>query len=360
VTVLHLTRDFPPAANGGISSAVGGVVERWPDCAVLSFEDWRPKKTGLMDLPPPVPEVAAGAPVLRLQGPGQLAFARRWAVEQAPHVLVVHDGFLWGFAEELRAERGWPVVVAVHVDHAALNRARGVTEETTSLRLQRAALAGADAVVAPSSVVAAELRDRTGRDVAVAGFGAERIADAGPPCSVLYAGRFDSAKGTDVFFAALPRLLDTLRDATVCVAGGLPASPKLERKWLERQGRALAPWADRVELAGWLSPRALAARYAGASLVVVPSRAETFGLVALEAMAHGAAVLGTDLPALRELLGDEACLPVGDAGALTRGVVARLRDPARLQRMAARNEMVARRWSWSRSIEAWQAAVEGA
>jgi len=357
VRALHLTRDFPPVANGGLSTAVGELLGSWPGCSVLSFEDWRPRATGLMDLPPPLPE-AGPPPVLRLRAPGQLEFARRWARDVGADCLVVHDGFLFEFAAELRAEHGWPILLAVHVDHAALNAARGVTEQTQSLVLQRAALRDADAVVAPSRATAAAVSSRVDRAVGVAPLGAKRRAASGSHCSLLYAGRFDSSKGTDVLFTALPKILDALPDATVCIAGGLPASPKLERKWLNRQRETLAPWLDRIELPGWLGPLELARRYAGAELVVVPSRAETFGLVALEAMAHGAAVLASDLPVFHELLGTEGSpwVPPGDPLALQRAAIELMSNQARREELAEANAARAAAWTWEAAAPVWQQA----
>jgi glycosyltransferase involved in cell wall biosynthesis len=78
---------------------------------------------------------------------------------------------------------------------------------------------------------------------------------------------------------------------------------------------------------------------AGAAAVVVPSWYEGFGLPALEALACGTPVVAADLPALGEVLGDQAELvPPGDPAALA-GALARVLDdpggePARAARRA--------------------------
>jgi len=78
---------------------------------------------------------------------------------------------------------------------------------------------------------------------------------------------------------------------------------------------------------------------AGAAAVIVPSWYEGFGLPALEALACGTPVVASDLPALREVLGDQAELvPPGDPAALA-GALARVLDdpggePARAARRA--------------------------
>ena len=60
---------------------------------------------------------------------------------------------------------------------------------------------------------------------------------------------------------------------------------------------------DRVTLAGALTGADLAAAYANADLLVLPSRHETYGIVASEALARGVPVLATDVGGVREALG---------------------------------------------------------
>jgi glycosyltransferase involved in cell wall biosynthesis len=94
-----------------------------------------------------------------------------------------------------------------------------------------------------------------------------------------------------------------------------------------------------VRTPGYLPQPDLARVVAGAAAVVVPSWYEGFGLPALEALACGTPVVASDLPALREVLGDEAELvPPGDPAALA-GALARVLDdpggePARVARRA--------------------------
>jgi glycosyltransferase involved in cell wall biosynthesis len=63
----------------------------------------------------------------------------------------------------------------------------------------------------------------------------------------------------------------------------------------------------------WLAPERVAAALRGARLALLPSRAESFGLPALEALACGARVIASDLAALRETTGGHARLLSGGA-----------------------------------------------
>jgi glycosyltransferase involved in cell wall biosynthesis len=99
-------------------------------------------------------------------------------------------------------------------------------------------------------------------------------------------GRMTYYKGWEVLIAAAQRLpLDVL----VVVGGGGPELPRY---------RALAAQAaDRVHFVGPLSAAALEAHFAIASAFCMSStlRAEAFGVVVLEAMARGLAVVATDI-----------------------------------------------------------------
>ena len=105
----------------------------------------------------------------------------------------------------------------------------------------------------------------------------------------------------------------------------------------------------RVRLVGPLTGADLAAEYAAADLVVLPSRAEAYGMVVTEALARGVPVLATDVGGVREALGRAPdgqlpglLVPPGDPDALAAALRRWLTDPGtrwRLRRAAyARRE----------------------
>jgi hypothetical protein len=99
----------------------------------------------------------------------------------------------------------------------------------------------------------------------------------------------------------------------------------------------------------WLPQEELFREMAAAAAVLVPSRGEGFGMVALEAMALGRPVVVPDLPAFREVLGEHPFYASG--GAWGAAIRAALACPA--ERLAAAREH-ARRYTW----EAAAARVE--
>jgi glycosyltransferase involved in cell wall biosynthesis len=99
--------------------------------------------------------------------------------------------------------------------------------------------------------------------------------------------------------------------------------------------------------AGGLSRAELAAVYRRAAVVLVPSEAEGFGLPVVEALACGAAVVASDIPALREAGGPAAAYaPVGDVAAWSAAVAALLANPSAAPSRAARLAWAAR-FSWA-------------
>ncbi|MDX2169682.1 MAG: glycosyltransferase family 4 protein [Deltaproteobacteria bacterium] len=373
--VLHLTRDFPPHHCGGISTAVAGLahasLRAGLAVAVLSFDAWRPSLPGAARAAVARQAAAAGEalPVLRLTTPDDLPDARAFAAAWRPDVLHVHDGMLWPFAADLRSALRAPAVFTVHVAHRAMNALRGVPH-TASLAAQELALADADAVLFPSAAARAAVAQPSSAHRAVeAPLGvddsdAARAARVGERARLLLAvGRFDDVKGTPELFAVLRAALRRLPDANAVIAGDLPANPRAAERWRARWERdTSAALRARVHFAGWLAPAALAAQYARAAVVIVPSRFETFGLVPLEAMLHGAAVAATDAGALPELITHDVTgllSPVGDVARLTEHVVALVEDPTHAARLAAAAAAEVRaRWLWEHRLPAVRSAYE--
>lgn len=88
-----------------------------------------------------------------------------------------------------------------------------------------------------------------------------------------------------------------------------------------------APFGDRAILRGRLEGDALAAAYRAADLFVWPGVNEGYGIVYLEAQAHGVPVAAEDRPGPRDVIRDGgARAPVGALGALLSDLIA---DPAR-------------------------------
>ena len=92
---------------------------------------------------------------------------------------------------------------------------------------------------------------------------------------------------------------------------------------------------------------------AGARVLVMPSRDEGFGLPALEALAAGTPVIVSDIPALREVTGDQASavFPVGDVEALASALADVLGAPGDDPERREQRRAYAAGWTWARCAD---------
>ncbi len=111
---------------------------------------------------------------------------------------------------------------------------------------------------------------------------------------------------------------------------------------------------ERVKFTGRVSDQELVRQYARASLAVVPSLYEGFGLPAGEAMACGVPVISTTGGALPEVVGDAGRLvPPADAEALAQALIELLDDPAQAEALGrAGYARALKHFTWERAAQA--------
>jgi glycosyltransferase involved in cell wall biosynthesis len=171
----------------------------------------------------------------------------------------------------------------------------------------------------------------------------------------LFLGRLEiHQKGLDVLLAALAEV-STLRRLVIAGDGK-------DRNQLERAIRSRG-LGDRIELAGAVHGESKWGLLAGATMLIVPSRYETFGITALEAMACGTPVIMSDLACLRELVPGSAGMHcrTEDPVALAQAIDSLMQAPERRRAMAARGPEIAEPYGWDdiarRQAEVYEAAV---
>jgi len=151
--------------------------------------------------------------------------------------------------------------------------------------------------------------------------------------TVLYAGRIEERKGIQVLLEAAARVKQQLPGTRFMIAGGFHSSFSAARfKSLVNE----LGLQDSVESLGSIGTQELSAWYQRATICVLPSYYETFGLAALEPMMFGTPVVATSAGALPEVVTEETGLlvPAGDVDALANGIVELLQDTSSRQRLS--------------------------
>jgi len=212
----------------------------------------------------------------------------------------------------------------------------------------------ADLIVTPTVAVAAQIRDilSPGAEVIAVrqGFSSDltvpddarerRTRHVEEDDYLLFVGTSEPRKGLDTLLDALSE--PALKDQSLVVVG--------PRGWggvdvgEDAQARGVG---DRVTVTGRVDDADLASLYAGASLVVMPSRAEGFGLPVLEAMNLGVPVITSDDPAMREVGGGATqVFPVGDPTALGAAIARVLGDAGLRAQMIEAGRLRAQDFDW--------------
>lgn len=116
-----------------------------------------------------------------------------------------------------------------------------------------------------------------------------------------------------------------------------------------------------VLLCGRVADAELAALYRGARATVLPSLLEGFGFTPLESLAAGTPAVTSDLPSVRETLGDAGMyVPAGDAAALADALVRVDRDDDLRTRLVESGQRAVDALSWERAADQAMAALHRA
>jgi glycosyltransferase involved in cell wall biosynthesis len=109
---------------------------------------------------------------------------------------------------------------------------------------------------------------------------------------------------------------------------------------------------EHLRLTGYLNDGDLRALYSSCQAFIYPSLYEGFGLPPLEAMACGAPVIASRIPALQETLGDAAVLidPL-DVDGFARAVIELLQTDERRRTMFANGPKHVGRFSWEKAAQ---------
>jgi glycosyltransferase involved in cell wall biosynthesis len=166
---------------------------------------------------------------------------------------------------------------------------------------------------------------------------------ADPAIDVLFLGRMTRLKGPSLLLDAAERAAKTLgRRVSIVLAGDGPLLGSLRSRAAQLAG-------VQVQFPGWVDADARAALFARSTLLAVPSVwPEPFGLVGLEAAAHGVPAVAFDVGGIGDWLADDVngrLVAAGDVAAMSDAIGAIVRDPERRARLGAGARAAAARLS---------------
>jgi D-inositol-3-phosphate glycosyltransferase len=180
----------------------------------------------------------------------------------------------------------------------------------------------------------------------------------GIPCgdkNIMFAGRIEPLKGIDTLIQAMAlikqRYPSLMENTCVAIIGGDPwsDSPDAEMARLQAMQRELGT-EDIVAFLGAKDQDILPHYYAAAEMVVMPSHYESFGMVALEAMAMGRPVIASEVGGLAFLIRDGVNgfhVPTRDPEALAERIFELLTNEQCREDMGRAARENAKRFDWS-------------
>jgi phosphatidyl-myo-inositol alpha-mannosyltransferase len=294
-----------------------------------------------------VPVPYNGAVARMAFGPLSARRVRRWLREGDFDVVHVHEPTTPSLSLLATWSFDGPIVATFHT---SVQRARTLA---AAYPILQTALEKISARIAVSQAARRTLVEHLGGDAVMIpnGVSMSTFADVEPfpgwprdGGALGFLGRFDEArKGLPVLLAAFEKLAAVRPGLRLLIAG--PGDPDEVRRALP------AELLDRVELLGQVSDVDKARMLASVDVYVAPNiGGESFGIVLLEAMAVGTAVLASDLEAFRAVLDggrSGQLFATGDPDDLALKAAVLLDAPAARAALVALGKVTARGYDWS-------------
>jgi D-inositol-3-phosphate glycosyltransferase len=295
-------------------------------------------------------------------------------------VLHSHYWLSGAAARELRRLWGTPIVHMFHtlgkMKNVVAQKRPGEQETSRRVAVERDIVDFADALIASTPAEEGQLTQLYGADPRKiyvispgvdtgrfhpipAAHAKERIGIRSDCRIILFVGRIEPLKGIDHLLGAIARVVDQLPELRegICVPiiGGEPHRIDEDDEMVRLQElRKELGIRDVVTFLGSKNQDTLQYYYSAAEMVVMPSDYESFGMVALEAMACGTPVIASDVGGLAFLVKDGRTgyrVPAGDTEALTDRIVHLLTDELSRRRIGQRAECWAQSYAWPNIAE---------
>lgn len=285
--------------------------------------------------------------------------ADRMIREFQPDIVNVHfpDNQIY-FASKLKDKQGFRLIVSLHGDDterwfkpgSEIKREEGPSKEWVRI------LKRADAVTACSQYLAQKilalmpsLKNKIHAIHNGVDAGMFKAVDSNSPFSFRYLfayGRMVHKKGFDLLLEAFSEVSSDFPEIHLVLAGEGEGKSRLE-KLVNLKGMG-----SRIHFAGRLTDKDVARLLKHCEFVVIPSRYEPFGIVGLEAMAAGKAVVFTNTGGLSEFLDpvNNICVRATKED-IAEGIRRMMRLGPGRDEIGSKNKMTVANYSWQRTCQ---------
>ncbi|WP_315145655.1 glycosyltransferase family 4 protein [Corynebacterium variabile] len=293
-------------------------------------------------------------------GPKTWRHLRRWIGEHDFDVVHIHEPNSPSYSMITLAQANGPLVATYHASASESKILRvflpvlrpflekihaGIAVSEEARRWQVEMLSG-DPVLIPNGVDTGNYRNAD----PMPGLTADRPR-------LMFLGRFEEPrKGFPLLLKALPEILSKVPDLEVVVAGGGDVSElhqmlrRAKISWVDGLGDPDDGQRASVRILGRVSEEDKAAALAASDVYVAPNTGgESFGIVLVEAMAAGAAVIASDIPAFAAVTDHGRAgylFANGSVRDLARVVVGLLTDDEGRRKLIARGSTRSREFDW--------------
>jgi D-inositol-3-phosphate glycosyltransferase len=341
---------------------------------------------------PAGPEVPMAKRELAEYIPQFVEYIKRFAAEKGIQYDLIHSHYwMSGLAAEVLSDAwGVPVVHMFHTLGEMKNRiAQSDAEREGTYRVdgEKQVLARADRIIAATKAEQTQLQflyKADKRKITIIPPGVDTCHFYPIPTDeareyigvdpnkklVLFVGRIEPLKGLDTLIKAVScQRTSNLGQVTLAVIGGDPNASSWKMSAEMTRIQQLCDDLCMGRMVAFLGKRAqdtLPYYYSAADVLVMPSHYESFGMVALEAMACGTPVIASQVGGLAFLVKDGETgyhVPDQDPEALCEKLLLILGDPHQRQTMGLRAAEYARDYAWaniaSQMVEVYKILVEG-
>lgn len=355
--IAVLTNEYEPDTIGGLGTVSTRLAEEWSRAGheVTVLTKWRGSDVD--------DRLRAGVRVIRFPRDSEYQSVRMQVFYADPIVqyvesrvaqldaIHVHSLQTDALAQALSKHYG---AIYVYTCHSLIASEGSHTARHRAMEARQVSvMAAADAVVAPSlweqRMIREMYRDqKTPVYVIPNGVTCATYERQPRPGSLLYAGRVIRTKGIDDLLHAI-RLVSEKYPVKLDIRGtGSPSYLKHVEQTIRRLRMR-----ESIRLLGKCDHATLQRRMGDYHAVILPSRAESFGLVALEAMAAGTPLITTRAGGLRDFVDESVATVIdsSDVSGIARAIVHALKHRRKTEKRRLKALERAKRYTWTRVAE---------